>query len=444
MSSCPVLHLAADGRELVVDRPVQVRVGRDAEADLRVSHPQVSRSHLVLRPGRQGWVLEDVGSTNGTFHDGRRVSLLRIDGPVRLRLGDPDDGVELWVEPDAVAVVTAPPAEADAGDQQRPDGEASGDGKAVHPVGDGMRFGRASDNDVVIRDPTVSSHHAELRGDAVHGVEIVDLASRNGTFVNGKRVGRAPLRESDRIGLGYHEFRLVRGGPAGGPGYTLVESVDRAEWWKLAVTAAISLLTVFGAGVAFWSAYLGTQAADGDQRAVLETVRVQQQRVANDTQARAEASRAAAYRAALAEVGVLEGEAAQARRAGRSAEATELTDRARLQRTVARQLSRFFPAQYLRGEGVRAVFDVEARRRDLAGLTPQTQEVAQLAPELTAAQAREVRWRSVALQACSILLIVVLALLTFARLSEPVRPWLAVSAMVLFVAVAAVVLAVGL
>ena len=445
MSSCPVLHVAADGRELVVDRPVQVSVGRDAEADLSLSHPRVSRRHLVLRPGRQGWVLEDVGSTNGTFHDGRRVSLLRIDGPVRLRLGDPDDGVELRVEPDAVAVVTAPPpAEADAGDQQRPGREAPDDGKAVHLVGDGMRFGRASDNDVVIRDPTVSSHHAELRGDPLHGVEIVDLDSRNGTFVNGKRVERAPLRDSDRIGLGYHEFRLVRGGPAGGPGYTLVESVDRAEWWKLAVTVAISLLTVFGAGLAFWSAYLGTQAVDGDQRAVLETVRVQQQRVAADTRARAEASRAAAYRAAFAEVDVLEGEAAQARRAGRSAEAAELTDRARLQRTVARQLSRFFPPQFLQGEGARAVFDVEARRRDLAGATPQSQEVAQLAPELTAAQAREVRWRSVALQACSILLIVVLALLTLARLSEPVRPWLAVSGMVLFVAVAAAVLTVGL
>jgi FHA domain len=411
VSSCPVLHVAAEGRELVVDRPVQVSVGRDAEADLSLSHPRVSRRHLVLRPGRQGWVLEDVGSTNGTFHDGRRVSLLRIDGPVRLRLGDPDDGVELRVEPDAVAVVTAPPpAEADAGDQQRPGREAPGDGKAVHLV----------------------------------GVEIVDLDSRNGTFVNGKRVERAPLRDSDRIGLGYHEFRLVRGGPAGGPGYTLVESVDRAEWWKLAVTVAISLLTVFGAGLAFWSAYLGTQAVDGDQRAVLETVRVQQQRVAADTRARAEASRAAAYRAAFAEVDVLEGEAAQARRAGRSAEATELTDRARLQRTVARQLSRFFPPQFLQGEGARAVFDVEARRRDLAGATPQSQEVAQLAPELTAAQAREVRWRSVALQACSILLIVVLALLTLARLSEPVRPWLAVSGMVLFVAVAAAVLTVGL
>lgn len=110
MSSCPVLRVAADGRELIVDRPVQVTVGRDAGADVSVSHPRVSRRHLVLRPGSQGWVLEDVGSTNGTFHEGRRVSLLRIDGPVRLRLGGPDDGAELRVEPDAGAVVQVPDA----------------------------------------------------------------------------------------------------------------------------------------------------------------------------------------------------------------------------------------------------------------------------------------------------------------------------------------------
>ena len=51
--------------------------------------------------------------------------------------------------------------------------------------------------------------------------------------------------------------------------------------------------------------------------------------------------------------------------------------------------------------------------------------------------ARQVRRQSVLLQACSVALVVVLALLTFARLSEPVRPWLAASGMALLVAVAA-------
>src|SRR4029450_8398811 len=95
--------------------------------------------------------------------------------------------------------------------------------------------------------------------------------------------------------------RARRAGAAGG--YTLAQSVDRAEWWKLAAIVAISVLTVVGAGLAFWGAWLGGRAADDDRRAVLETVRVQQQRVGNDTQVRAEASLAGAYRAAPARGG---------------------------------------------------------------------------------------------------------------------------------------------
>jgi pSer/pThr/pTyr-binding forkhead associated (FHA) protein len=409
VSGCPVLRVATDGRELVVDPPVEVTVGRDAGADLNIPHPRVSRRHLVLRPGRRGWVLEDVGSTNGTFHEGRRVSLLRVDGPLRLRLGDPDDGVELRVEPEP---------------------ERTGEALAGGP----LRLGRAADNDVAIRDPTVSRHHAELLGDPAHGYEIVDRGSRNGTFVNGRRVERAQVGPSDRIGIGYHEFRLRRAGPAGG--YTLAQSVDRAEWWKLAATVAISVLTVVGAGLAFWGAWLGGRAVDDDRRAVLETVRVQQQRVGNDTRVRAEASLAAAYRAALAEGEVLEQEAAQARRAGRRAAAAELEDRARQEETLARRLRQFFPADALKGEGARARFQVEDRRRVLAGATPQAQEAAQLDPDRTAAQAGQARRGGVRLQAWSVALVLVLALLTFARLSEPVRPWLMVAGMLLLVAVA--------
>jgi pSer/pThr/pTyr-binding forkhead associated (FHA) protein len=75
-----------------------------------------------------------------------------------------------------------------------------------------LRLGRSPDNDVVIRDPTVSRHHAEVRGDPLAGFEVADRSSRNGTFVNGRRVSRARIGESDRIQLGFHVFRLVRGG----------------------------------------------------------------------------------------------------------------------------------------------------------------------------------------------------------------------------------------
>lgn len=47
----------------------------------------------------------------------------------------------------------------------------------------------------------MSRRHAELRRDA-SGWTIVDLGSRNGTWVNGWPVDRATVRRGDRIHLG--------------------------------------------------------------------------------------------------------------------------------------------------------------------------------------------------------------------------------------------------
>ena len=64
-------------------------------------------------------------------------------------------------------------------------------------------MGRAALNDIVVEEPGVSRQHAGIRGDS-GGYWIADLGSRNGTFVNGERVGDDPRRllNYDRIELG--------------------------------------------------------------------------------------------------------------------------------------------------------------------------------------------------------------------------------------------------
>ncbi|WP_353945380.1 DUF1707 and FHA domain-containing protein [Streptomyces sp. HUAS MG91] len=56
-----------------VDRQHPLRIGRDPASGLRLSHETVSRVHAEL--SRQGglWILRDLGSTNGTSVNGRRV-----------------------------------------------------------------------------------------------------------------------------------------------------------------------------------------------------------------------------------------------------------------------------------------------------------------------------------------------------------------------------------
>lgn len=72
-------------------------------------------------------------------------------------------------------------------------------------VGGGLRIGRAQDNDVVLDEGVVSSHHVRV----VAPGTIVDEGSTNGTLVNGRRLeGRAALRDGDVVQVGSTVFRF--------------------------------------------------------------------------------------------------------------------------------------------------------------------------------------------------------------------------------------------
>ncbi len=48
-------------------------VGRAPECQLRLDDTNLSRKHAKLIPTNEGVVIEDLGSTNGSFHNGKRV-----------------------------------------------------------------------------------------------------------------------------------------------------------------------------------------------------------------------------------------------------------------------------------------------------------------------------------------------------------------------------------
>jgi len=58
-------------------------IGRDDGVDVLIDNPSVSRRHAEIRLGDNGWVVEDLGSSNGTFIRGTK-----IQGPQPLGLGD--------------------------------------------------------------------------------------------------------------------------------------------------------------------------------------------------------------------------------------------------------------------------------------------------------------------------------------------------------------------
>ncbi len=63
-----------------------------------------------------------------------------------------------------------------------------------------INIGRHTDNDIVVSDPHVSRHHAQLRAVQGHFV-LFDLGSTGGTSVNGRRVSQQILQGGDIISL---------------------------------------------------------------------------------------------------------------------------------------------------------------------------------------------------------------------------------------------------
>jgi ABC-type multidrug transport system ATPase subunit len=202
---------------------ISYRLGRDPQSDIVVDDTRVSWRHAVLRHERDAWVLEDVGSTNGTFVGTHRVGRIAISADCVVRLGNPDDGPVLRCEPvperrpaaltvadPAVGAVTAPGAVPAEPDDYLPSVDRRPTAVLPLPVRR-LRIGRTSDNDLVLSDLSVSRHHAELRKSGSGQYEIVDLGSHNGTFVNGQRVTSAPLTEQDLVGIGHATFQLIGG-----------------------------------------------------------------------------------------------------------------------------------------------------------------------------------------------------------------------------------------
>lgn len=62
-------------------------IGRDADCDIRINQPDVSRHHACIeRRESYGYLLRDLGSSNGTFVDADAVSLFPIRDGARARI----------------------------------------------------------------------------------------------------------------------------------------------------------------------------------------------------------------------------------------------------------------------------------------------------------------------------------------------------------------------
>lgn len=73
-----------------------VTLGRSSKSDIKISCESVSGNHATIRKLDEGYVLRDLGSTNGTKLDHQKVSEIHLKDGQHIRLGD----VILTFEPD--------------------------------------------------------------------------------------------------------------------------------------------------------------------------------------------------------------------------------------------------------------------------------------------------------------------------------------------------------
>ncbi|MFI1069677.1 FHA domain-containing protein [Streptomyces puniciscabiei] len=296
----PELVLESNGRTWTLDPSRPYTLGRDPQGDIVFDDARVSWRHATVSFNGRSWVIEDHGSTNGTFVQGRRIQQLEIGPGASLHLGNATDGPRLnlsgaaagqqpapyaargagapgWAQqapqqaPAAGQAAAPPQAQQEPAPQQAVPHQAVAQQQAPQPgwqqqapafpqqqagpadqyaqktpgggagappvygdrspttfhqfaVGRVMRIGRALENDLVVSDLQVSRHHAEFHATPDGRLEIRDLGSHNGTYVNGQPIpkgGSVQLGPADIVGVGHSTFRIV--------GDRLEEFVDTGE-----------------------------------------------------------------------------------------------------------------------------------------------------------------------------------------------------------------------
>jgi ABC transport system ATP-binding/permease protein len=176
--------------------PPIIRIGRESDNDICLDYPMISRHHAQITRRRSEWIIADVGSANGTALN--QLSA-RIVQPAPLR---PADEIYLGSYKISAAKVLA----------ERKLTLGAGQYEKVVFKGTKMVLGRDPESEYHLDYPMISWRHAQLE-QTPEGITVLDLNSRNGTYVNGTRIsGKTLVRPGQEIGLGSFRFTLLEDG----------------------------------------------------------------------------------------------------------------------------------------------------------------------------------------------------------------------------------------
>jgi pSer/pThr/pTyr-binding forkhead associated (FHA) protein len=216
-------------------------IGRAKSNHLCLDDASIDEVHARIINRGDNFLLKDLGSKTGVFVNGTRITQKTIGCGDQIQIGD--IGLD----------IVDPFLNRDANEQWSLIADSSWLRGQEFPLqfshqNSTLTIGRANDCDIVIPSTHLSRKHALLQFTNEEYLQLRDLDSVNGSFVNDKRVGDARLQAGDRVRFDVYSFRLFGPGielpraatskfAAISPEESAQERDERPKQWKTKATS---------------------------------------------------------------------------------------------------------------------------------------------------------------------------------------------------------------
>jgi len=188
-------------------------LGTDETNDFVITAREVSDFHAEVTMENDRIFIVDLLRSSGTFVNEKRITGRHVLEPWQvIRLG----GAELELNDPSIARTNDWAVEV-----QNPSGSVE-----RYDLGPVTRIGRDAGCDIALDSGLLSRRHAEIRIETGH-VQVIDLGSVNGTFLNGRRIEKALANSNDELFIEPYTFVLI--GPPSDAATLESHSSDRTQ-----------------------------------------------------------------------------------------------------------------------------------------------------------------------------------------------------------------------
>jgi len=194
----------------------QLSIGRSLDNTIVLTDPSVSRTHMTLSHGPQGWSLIDK-SKNGVIVDDQIVSKSDITLGSVIAIGPYKIELQKHLETDQPTLVIQKQDATQMFSYNQKTRELTKGHvtlfqtaplKRKYPLKKTMTtIGKDPQNDIKLADAYVSSFHCKIEKKEDHYV-LKDYGSTNGTLLNGQKVREAILKHDDQLHIGQIHFHF--------------------------------------------------------------------------------------------------------------------------------------------------------------------------------------------------------------------------------------------